>query len=325
MLFDGNLRDRCEPWPSWNRRTSLGIPREEPLQPNDNRPGVSIDSVIFATDFSGCSENAGCYARQLARYHSAVLIVTHAFYSSQAAMEAEATSKSMSREREQLFTRLSSVADGLRMEGLSVRPVLLEGNTEARIADLADKHAPCLLVLGTEGRGRMNREFIGAASEKILRSTRWPCLVVGPHVPKASPHAVPFQRILYATDFTPEAAHASIYAISFAGESGAHIDILNVMPRKIIRFPKRLAELEKHFYRELDRLVPERAREFCNPHSFVDVGNAHRRIQEHIKEHKIDLLVIGVRKSSHLDIEVRTSDAFQLVVDSPCPVLTIRS
>jgi len=139
-----------------------------------------------------------------------------------------------------------------------------------------------------------------------------------------SPHAVPFQRILYATDLTPAAAHAAIYAMSLASEAGAHIDVLHVVPPRTIEHPERLAELEKNFYHELDRLVPEQAREFCNPRSFVDAGNAHQRIEEHIRQHDIDLLVIGVRKSSFLDIEIRTSNAFELVIESRCPVLTIR-
>lgn len=288
-------------------------------------PEVSIDCIVFATDFSSGSENAGVFAQLLARYHSATLIVTHAFYSSQAATEAEATSHNLSLERERLFTRLSRVAAGLRNEGLEACPVLLEGDTATMIAALADKHAPSLIVLGTEGRGRMGREFIGSAAEKILRSTQWPCLVVGPHVPKASPDAIPFQRVLYATDFTPEATHAAIYAMTFAGEARGHLDVLNVVPPKTIEHPERLAELEKNFYHALDRLVPEQAREFSNPRSFVDAGDAHRCIQEHIRQHKVDLLVIGVRKSSFLDIEMRTSRAFELVIDSPCPVLTIRS
>jgi hypothetical protein len=45
---------------------------------------------------------------------------------------------------------------------------------------------------------------------------------------------------------------------------------------------------------------------------------------EHIREFNVDLLVIGVRNSSHLDLEMRISDAFHLVVESSCPVLTIR-
>jgi nucleotide-binding universal stress UspA family protein len=296
---------------------------DENLRVEGDRPQVSIDTVLFATDFSNCSENAGRYACLLARYYASKLIVTHAFRSSQAAMEAEALSHSLSREREENFLRLTRVAQSLTKEGVEAKPILLEGATERSIPELAEKHAPSLVVLGTHGGGRLQRSFIGSTADKILRSTPWPCFVVGPHVPPATNHAVPFRRILYATDFTPAAAHAAIYAISLAKEAGADIDVLNVVPRSAIEHPGHIAELEEGMYHELDCIVPQKAREFCNPRTFVDTGNAHKRIQEHIRDYQIDLLVIGVRKSSHLDIEMRASDAFRLVVESPCPVLTI--
>jgi nucleotide-binding universal stress UspA family protein len=64
-------------------------------------------------------------------------------------------------------------------------------------------------------------------------------------------------------------------------------------------------------------------KEFFHPRSFVEVGNAHRQILEHIRERSVDLLVLGIRKSSYLGIETRTSRAFQLIVHAACPVLTI--
>jgi hypothetical protein len=35
--------------------------------------------------------------------------------------------------------------------------------------------------------------------------------------------------------------------------------------------------------------------------------------------------VLGIRKTSHLGMEMRTSRAFQMIVDAACPVLTIRN
>jgi hypothetical protein len=54
------------------------------------------------------------------------------------------------------------------------------------------------------------------------------------------------------------------------------------------------------------------------------VGKAHEQIIEHVRERSIDPLVLGIRRSSHLSIEMRTSRAFQIIVDAECPVLTIQ-
>jgi len=71
--------------------------------------------------------------------------------------------------------------------------------------------------------------------------------------------------------------------------------------------------------------VPQSAKEFCDPRTYVATGGAHDKILEHIKERSIELLVLGIRKTSHIGMEMRKSGAFRIIVDAPCPVLTIRS
>jgi hypothetical protein len=54
-----------------------------------DRPELNLKTVIYATDFSPCSRNAGLYAARMAAYFSAKLLVTHAFTLEQAALEVE--------------------------------------------------------------------------------------------------------------------------------------------------------------------------------------------------------------------------------------------
>ena len=182
-----------------------------------------------------------------------------------------------------------------------------------------------MVVLGTHGGGRLERGIIGSVAEKILRSSRWPALTVGPKVQPLTSSKLPLGRILYATDFTAAAAHAAIYAVTFAEVFGAKIDVLNVIQEDAIEHPDRLADLQSRFFSALDSVVPQCAREFCAPRTYVAVGGAHDKILEHISEHSIDLLVLGIRKTSHISMEMRTSRAFQIIVDAACPVLTIRN
>ena len=182
-----------------------------------------------------------------------------------------------------------------------------------------------MIVLGTHGGGRFERGIIGSVAEKILRSTRWPALTVGPQVQLLSSQAFPFERILFATDFTEAAANAATYAITFAEVFAAKIDVLNVIQEAVIEHPDRLADLQNRFSSALDALLPQSAKEFCDPRTYVAVGGAHDKILEHIGERSIELLVLGIRKTSHISMEMRTSGAFRIIVDAPCPDLTVRS
>jgi nucleotide-binding universal stress UspA family protein len=286
-------------------------------------PAIDLNAVIYGTDFSSCSRNAGPYAALLAERFSATLMVAHAFTLSQPALEAESNPSLVSRQRKDLESLLSHEAAALSRGSLQAMPVLLEGDPKQEIPDLAAAKAPSLIVLGTHGGEWFTREIIGSVAEGILRSTCWPVLTVGPHVSSAAEKPSPFEHILYATDLTPAAARAAVYALSFAKAFRADLDVLHVVQREAIDHPDRLSDIRKRFYLALDNLVPDQAKEFCNPRSFVEAGNAHRKILEHIRERSVDLLVLGIRKSSHLGIETRTSRAFELIVHATCPVLTI--
>jgi nucleotide-binding universal stress UspA family protein len=287
------------------------------------RPELDLNAVVYGTDFSVWSQNAGLYAAYFARHFATPLIVAHAFILSQAAMEVEIDPSLLSQQRKDLKFLLSRKAAALSHGSLKATPLLLEGDPKRVIPDLAAALAPSLVVLGTHGREWLAREIIGSVAEGILRSTSWPVFTVGPQVASAADKRSPFQHILYATDLTPAAARAAVYAVSFAKAFRADLDVLHVVQREAIDHPDRLSDIRSRFYRALDHLVPDQAKDFCNPRTFVDVGNAHHQILEHIRERSVDLLVLGIRKSSHLGIETRTSRAFQLIVHATCPVLTI--
>ncbi len=290
-----------------------------------DRPELNLKTVVYATDFSLSSQNAGLYAARIAGYFSATLVVAHAFTLSQAALEVEINQIQVSQQRKDLKSLLSRQALLLGAKSIEAISTLLEGDPKEAIPALADNNAPAIIVLGTHGGGRFERGIIGSVAEKILRSSRWPTLTVGPLVKPVSSRTFPFARILFATDLSPAGANAAIYAVTFAEVLGAKIDVLNVIQGEAIEHPDRLSDLQARFFKALEVLVPQEAREFCDPRTYVAVGRAHDQIIEHIREHSIDLLVLGIRKTSHISMEMRTSGAFRIIVDAACPVLTIRS
>jgi nucleotide-binding universal stress UspA family protein len=250
-----------------------------------------VNAVIYATDLSVCCQNVGFYAAFLAKHFSAELIVAHAFTISQAAMEVEIDPGLVSEQRKDLEFLLSRKAAKLSRDGVRASSALLEGDPRKVLVAFADKHAPSMIVLGTHGGGWIEREIIGSVAEGLLRSTSWPLLTVGPQVKSGAARDLRFKHILCATDFTPAAARAATYAV--------------------------------HFAEVFEKTWPERAPEFSHPSTFVEVGDAHHRILQHIKDHAVDLLVLGIQKTSHLGITVRNSGTFQLILAAICPVLTI--
>ncbi len=149
-------------------------------------PELDLNAVIFGTDFSLCSQNAGFYAGLLAQYLTAKLVIAHAFTLSQAASEVEIHRDLVSQQRRDLKALLDQKIATLTPTSTEALPILLDGDPKDVLPKLADEYKPSLVVLGTHGGGWIEREIIGSVAERVLRSTRWPTMTVGPQVKPAT-------------------------------------------------------------------------------------------------------------------------------------------
>lgn len=290
-----------------------------------NSPLLPFQAIVYATDFSSCSENAGHYANLLARKFDADLLVAHAFVLSYPAMEIEAEDgrTKKSEERKELESALAATAARFGADVKRVVPVLLDGDAREQIPRLAGEHLPSLIVLGTRGRGRMERGIIGSVAERIMRAAGGPSLTVGPEVPAPDASRPLFQRMLYATGLSPAAARGAAYAAGMAEAFGSSLEVLHVVNPDDVADKDRFEEVHKRFRAVLDEMAPHHAEKFSQPEGLVEVGSAHERILEYLKDSKPDLLVLSIRRSSHLWLQSRLSGAFNLIANAPCPVMTI--
>jgi nucleotide-binding universal stress UspA family protein len=131
------------------------------------------------------------------------------------------------------------------------------------------------------------------------------------------------RRILYATDCTPEAAHAAPVAVALAEAFSSELDVLSVVQSSDIDHPEQLLRLQQYFNGAVEAILPHDASEICRPHTFVRVGKPQTDILKHIEEREIDLLILGLRRDTHLGMQNRTSGAFPIIVKANCPVVTV--
>ena len=288
-------------------------------------PAIQFDSVIFATDFSRESQNAGLYASAFSRFFVSKLVVAHGFILTQAALEVEVEKPLSSQLRIDLFHELSRAAEALPAGRGDTEKVLLDGDPRKAIPILAHRRSPSLVVMGTHGGGAIDRFILGSTAEGILRQSSEPALTVGPKVNNLAAGPLRIRRMLYASDSTAEAAHGAAVAVALASAFSAELDVLNVIRPSDIVNPEDLSRIEDNYYGAIEAIMPQNTRQVCDPHTFVSVGQPHTRILTHIDERKIDLLILGLRKSKHFGAQSRTSGVFPIIVKASCPVLTVAS
>lgn len=290
----------------------------EPL----NDSAFEFKSIVFATDLSPASQNAGSYASALSRHFGAQLIAVHAFTLHQAALEVEMEKMKASHQRVILNQDLLLAAQSLKSGVGTTETALIEGDPREAIPALAQLRQPALIVTGTHGGGSIDRLLLGSTAEGILRHSTGPVLTVGPRVRQLDQGNLKIGRILYATDCTTEAPYAAPLACALANSFLAELDVLHVAHSPEMRQPEQLSRLQEYFYRAVEQAAPSETMHICQPNPFVSMGSPHDRILAHIEDRRIDLLVLGLRRSSHLGMQNRTAGAFPIVVQSTCPVVT---
>jgi nucleotide-binding universal stress UspA family protein len=72
----------------------------------------------------------------------------------------------------------ATVAERAEERGIAVRQSVVEGVAEDAVVDYADDEGIDLIVMGTHGRRGLDRYLVGSVTERVVRRTDVPTLVV---------------------------------------------------------------------------------------------------------------------------------------------------
>ena len=138
--------------------------------------------IAVPTDFSGCSEEAWGLAKRLAGALSSEILLVHAFVEpivyGDPSIAADTTWQLLEQSRKWVEDELERWASAARSQGTQVRTVVRTGSAPEAIVGLAtDEHAD-LIVMGTHGRGGLNRALLGSVADRVIRLAPCPVLTV---------------------------------------------------------------------------------------------------------------------------------------------------
>ncbi|WP_276253721.1 universal stress protein [Halomontanus rarus] len=138
------------------------------------------DCILVPTDGSTEGERAVEYAIDLARTHDATLraiyVVNAASYGGLPMETAwDGISDALRDEGQAAVDRVEELADE---RGVSVDTAVLEGSPSRVIVDEAQPEKCDLVVMGTHGRGGIDRLLLGSVAERVVRSSPVPVLTV---------------------------------------------------------------------------------------------------------------------------------------------------
>lgn len=285
--------------------------------------GVAVRNVLIATDLSRQSEDvlrAGMDLRYAYGAHATLLYVLPRDEYVIAGFEAYAAAREAARrDLTELETKLSTQYACARGQDYEV--LMAEGDVAECVFECASARHIDLIVLGTHGRKGFSKAIVGSVAERIFRHSEVPVLTIGPYAHNlALAHP---KRLLVPIDFTAATQHAAKYACALAREHQSELVLLHV----IDQLPKgAMAGSECLQHRVEQRLTELMSCEEKPQHLRVmtKVGKIVPSVLDAASELDADMLVLGVHTYPRLLDHLRLQNAYELVRQAPCPVLTVR-
>jgi nucleotide-binding universal stress UspA family protein len=288
----------------------------------DIQSEVVLHHITLATDFSPIAGIAAGYAAGLARRFGATLQLTNVLDLSLTVPAGEVLMEpaleSVRRTGRESLHHLASQIPGVKTtrklaEGFLPAPLILEAATES---------AADLIVLGTSSKHGLKKFFLGSTAEEVIRTATCPVLTVGPHAAKPAPGPLGFKRIVYVTDFSPQAEKALQHALSFAVDGHSYLYLCHVVSDK-----EAATRSAPHAFSltRLGKLIPESLDVRCTPECIVEHGTAAEEIIRLAARVRADLIVLGARKSTFWLTHIETGLTPALLAAIKCPTLTVSS
>lgn len=284
---------------------------------------VAFRNVLMATDFSKCSERALRYAIGIARRYGATLHLFHwvdpTAYRMVGEDAVQMAVEAAWRDLQQLDTDL--VVKGL-LRSIADKVIVEQGELSDVLPRVIASHAIDAIIIGTHGRTGWKKMVLGSVAEKIFREVRCPVLTVGPNVVRSRVKDDGAHDILYPTDFSPQSRAAEAYAFSISEKYSGRLTLLRVLETET---KAREPECVERAKAELLSLAEWHHRETDNTEFMVKTGPPADVILRAAGEKRADLIVLGVKARRAFADRLMWPNAYRIVCESLCPVLTVRT
>ncbi len=261
---------------------------------------ITIDRILFPTDFSDCAQQALDHALFWARRYDADLDVLHVLEEDRGA---GALSESEARSAIRLALGAREAHDWPGRRAVTSAADVPEAILSRAASDDVD-----LIVMGTHGRTPYGAMLMGSVAEEVSRRAPCPVLTVRQRARPAIPG--PIERILVPIDLSSRSCLGIRYARELAAEDGATIVLLHV------------DESGEHAARELMELYDAATGPDACMEAHVLRGLPPEEIAGYAAQEGAGLIVMPSRGAPSR-MPVLGSVTAKVVSRAPCPVLVL--
>ncbi len=196
-----------------------------------------MKTIIVPTDFSETANNALKAAVNLQKKHGCKLVLLHMLEIAENLLpelsfnnDVKPRSGTASNSLPDAFfymklaqKRFAEIRELPFLKGVEFEEAIQNYLNFKGIIDSAHKHEADLIVMGSQGSSGLSEMFLGSNTEKVVRYSDIPVLVV-----KGDAEKIKFENIVFASDFSEEAITPFIKANTLIKKLGAKLNLLYV-------------------------------------------------------------------------------------------------
>jgi len=184
-----------------------------------------MKTIIVPIDFSEQSEYALKVAASLAKKHSSEILVLHMLELNQAMIS---SSEAFHPEQMVFFMKLAEkrmkeFLNKSYLKNLRITPIIKHYKVFGEINGVAKKHNADLVVMGSHGADGLKEVFVGSNTEKVVRNSEVPVLVI-----KNELEDFIVEEFVFACDFRNESLVAFQKAVDFAEILSARFNLVYI-------------------------------------------------------------------------------------------------
>ncbi len=293
---------------------------------------LTIERVLFPTDFSDGSKRAFPQAAFLADWHDAELHILNVTGRHRHDYEEMKDNFPLSMEMlTEWLRRPSESVQGANWPDLEALPIEQEQVESAapaeRIVEHAEEKNVDLVVMGTHGRRGVDRMLFGSVTEEVVRKVPAPVLTIRADADRSPDQAV--RRILVPVDFSRASGLAVRHAKEVALTYGAEIDLLHVVeePGYLSPYGVEAQFPVEEVLERVENSLGEMAREEIGiEHVIVEaiVGHPAQGILDYVETNDVDLIVQATHGRTGFDHVLLGSVTERVLRQSPIPVFAVK-
>jgi nucleotide-binding universal stress UspA family protein len=144
---------------------------------------IKLRKVLVPTDFSDSARHAFSYGVSFAREYKAELVLLHVVENLTVGYASDLFPVPLAEVFEEISgyakVELKKLGDEARGKGLNVREMVIQGKPSAEIVRVAQEETADIIVLGTHGKGMLDKAIFGSTAERVIRRAPCPVLTCG--------------------------------------------------------------------------------------------------------------------------------------------------